>query len=169
MCQGRRFPTTPLCPSAADGDPPPFSIMALTQPERKQESPEPGCLAVQRLLARGQAQGGCSGGCCVRSRLFPSLSGKGGHGGAGGDAGEDAGDDAGLHQSPVSNQLIFSPNPHLLTSFPGSEPTWLNCAHLAHESGTARSLEIQLRARGPQVFPQKPPPVFQARGAPGPL
>lgn len=82
VCQGRRFPATPLCPPAADGDPPPhLPITALSLAERRQKSPEPGCLAGQRLLARGRAQGGCSGGCCVRSRLFPSLSGKGGHGG----------------------------------------------------------------------------------------
>lgn len=153
----------------------PFLIMVLSPAQKKKDkSLKASCLRGQRLLEmgaelllpgseRGHGEGGTARGgrgCpwrragCARSRHIPSLSGKAGHGGVRGDAGGVQGRMLNCVSPTSGKQLIPSPNPRPLSSSPGTEPTRLNCAHLADETSTARDLEILTHSKG---IPEKTP------------
>lgn len=166
---------SPPAPSSSRWRPMPHTppMMVLSQAEKKKEkSPQSSCLRGQRLLERGAGlffpgseQGGKGGHStrggpgrragCARSRPFPSLSGKGGHGEGG------AGEVGGLRRrmggcvSPTSGeQLIPSANGQPLSSPLGTQPRWLNCAHLAYGNRTARHPNHPRAARGARTKPR---------------
>lgn len=95
----------------------------------------------------------------LRAQHFPSLSAKGGHGG--GEAGG-KGRMQGCVRAQAGNQMTFSPNPRLLTSLPGWEPTRLNCAHLVAENSTATALKTSAQIGGTT----RNPPGFSAQKGP---
>lgn len=145
--------------------------MVLSQAQKKKDkSPKEGCLTGQRLLEmgaelffpgseRGQREGGHrtrrgGGGLMpvAQGRMraqpaFPFFVWKRRSRG-GGDTGGMQGRIQGCVSPSSGEQLIPSPNPNPLTSSPGTEPTRLNCAHLADENSTARDLEILNTQKG---------------------